>query len=153
MIMQWTSPELVEQHKHSSKPKDYKLILFMIVAASIPIYSKHRYLQYSAPSNTLTRLNLCSVLVQASMKVCAITDKEASTTSWTWTSKMKWGFFKMFTQNLSGKLWRRQRNRQPSYLKEQRLSRKLNSKNSSFSLGRMLHNWALFLSATSTRAF
>lgn len=30
---------------------------------------------------SLTLLNLCSVLVQASMKVCAMTDKEASTTS------------------------------------------------------------------------
>lgn len=53
---------------------------------------------------SLTLLNLCSVLVQASMKVCAMTDKEASTTSWTWTSKMKWGFFSMFTQNLRGRL-------------------------------------------------
>lgn len=37
----------------------------------------------------LTRLSLCSVRVQASMKVCAMTDREASTTSWTWTSKIK----------------------------------------------------------------
>lgn len=43
------------------------------------------------------------------MKVCAMTDKEASTTSWTWTSKMKWGFFSMFTQNLRGKLWRKEK--------------------------------------------
>lgn len=52
----------------------------------------------------LTRVSLCSVLVQASMKVWAMTDREASTTSVTWTSKMKWGFFKMFTQNRRGRL-------------------------------------------------
>jgi len=34
-----------------------------------------------AECKSLTLLNLCSVLVQASMKVCAMTDKEASTTS------------------------------------------------------------------------
>lgn len=52
----------------------------------------------------LTRLSLCSLLVQASMKVWAMTDSEASTTSDTWTSKMKWGFLRMFTQNLKGRL-------------------------------------------------
>lgn len=40
------------------------------------------------------------------MKVWAITDSEASTTSVTCTSKMKWGFFRMLTQNLRGKLYK-----------------------------------------------
>lgn len=52
----------------------------------------------------LTRLSLCSLLVQASMKVWAMTESEASTTSDTWTSKMKWGFLRMFTQNRRGRL-------------------------------------------------
>lgn len=56
----------------------------------------------------LTRLSLCSLLVQASMKVWAMTEREASTTSDTWTSKVKWGFLRMFTQNLRGRLqWRK----------------------------------------------
>lgn len=50
------------------------------------------------------------------MKVCAMTDKEASTTSWTWTSKMKWGFFSMFTQNLRGKLWRKEKGKKKNLL-------------------------------------
>lgn len=52
----------------------------------------------------LTRLSLCSLLVQASMKVWAMTESEASTTSDTWTSKVKWGFLRMFTQNRKGRL-------------------------------------------------
>ena len=54
----------------------------------------------------LTLLSLCSDLVQASMKVWEMTCSDASTTSVTWTSKMKWGFLRMFTQNLEGKLRR-----------------------------------------------
>lgn len=54
--------------------------------------------------STRTRLSLCSLLVQASMKVWAMTDNEASTTSDTWMSKMKLGFFRMFTQKRRGRL-------------------------------------------------
>lgn len=56
---------------------------------------------------TRTRLSLCSLLVQASMKVWAMTDNEASTTSDTWMSKMKLGFFRMFTQKRRGRLSRK----------------------------------------------
>lgn len=57
--------------------------------------------------STRTRLSLCSLLVQASMKVWAMTDNEASTTSDTWMSKMKLGFFRMFTQKRRGRLPRK----------------------------------------------
>lgn len=67
----------------------------------------------AAAAGPLTRLSLCSVRVQASMKVCAMTDSEASTTSWTCTSKMKWGFLRMFTQNRSGKLRQRDSGERP----------------------------------------
>ncbi len=43
-------------------------------------------------------LSLCSVLVQASMKVWAMTDREASPTSVTWTSKMNEGFSKCYPE-------------------------------------------------------
>lgn len=56
------------------------------------------------PPFPLTRLSLCSLLVQASMNVWAMTESEASTTSDTWTSKVKWGFLRMFTQNRRGRL-------------------------------------------------
>lgn len=38
------------------------------------------------------------------MKVWAMTESEASTTSDTWTSNMKCGFLRMFTQKRSGRL-------------------------------------------------
>ena len=38
------------------------------------------------------------------MKVWAMTESEASTTSATCTSKMKWGFFRMLTQKRRGRL-------------------------------------------------
>lgn len=59
-----------------------------------------------------TRLSLCSLLVQASMKVWAITDSEASTTSDTWMSKIKLGFFRMFTQKRRGRLQRKRTGKQ-----------------------------------------
>lgn len=62
---------------------------------------------FSSFAFPLTRLSLCSLLVQASMKVWAMTESEASTTSDTWTSKMKWGFLRMFTQNRRGRLYRK----------------------------------------------
>lgn len=52
----------------------------------------------------LTRPTLCSDVVQESMKVCAITERTASTLSVTCTSKTNWGFFKMLTQKRKGKL-------------------------------------------------
>lgn len=43
---------------------------------------------------------------QASMKAWAITDRQASMWSVLSMSKTNWGFFRMFTQNLSGRLQR-----------------------------------------------
>ena len=51
-----------------------------------------------------TRPTLCSEVVQESMKVCAMTERTASTLSVTCTSNTNCGFFRMFTQNLRGRL-------------------------------------------------
>lgn len=44
---------------------------------------------------------------QASMKACAMTDRQASMWSVFSMSKTNWGFFKMFTQKRRGRLWGR----------------------------------------------
>lgn len=46
----------------------------------------------------------CSVVEHASMKVCAITLRQASAVAVLLISKMKSGFLIKFTQNLSGRL-------------------------------------------------
>ena len=51
-----------------------------------------------------TRPTLCSDVVQESMNVWAMTDRTASMLSVTWTSNTNWGFFRMLTQNLRGRL-------------------------------------------------
>lgn len=51
---------------------------------------------------------MCSEVVQESMKVWAMTDRTASMLSVTWTSRTNCGFFRMLTQNLSGRLRRKQ---------------------------------------------
>lgn len=48
--------------------------------------------------------SLCSVVEQASIKVCAITDKHESTVVVLLMSKIKSGFFIKFTQNRKGRL-------------------------------------------------
>lgn len=54
---------------------------------------------------------------QASMKACAITERQASMWSVLSMSKTNWGFFRMLTQNLRGRLQRKQaRNTQGEFL-------------------------------------
>lgn len=51
----------------------------------------------------------CSVVEQASINVCAITLRQASTVDVLFMSKMKSGFFMKFTQNRRGRLKSRQK--------------------------------------------
>lgn len=48
-----------------------------------------------------------SEMEQASMKACAMTERQASMWSVLSMSKTNWGFFRMFTQNRRGRLWGR----------------------------------------------
>lgn len=75
------------------------------MAQQLNCYSRDTFqAQNKIISSELTLLSLCSVLVQASMKVCERTCSEASTTSVAWMSKMKCGFLRMFTQKRISRL-------------------------------------------------
>lgn len=60
----------------------------------------------SPPDHTLPSCRSDSE--QASMKAWAITERQASMWSVLSMSKTNWGFFRMLTQNLRGRLWRKQ---------------------------------------------